>query len=177
MVGVGGFWAKIQSSSGGSWGEVGISGWGASRVGTGWIPRNVQVCKSWCACYVLVRRPLWKSRQDDGGLTWQRGEGLKKGVNHEHDEWRVCAYSLQPHGLQPTRLLCPWDSPGKNTGMGGHFLLQGNFPTPGLNPRLPCLLRWRQVLYHWAICGAPTSAHNSHLFEEVQCVSPSVFRC
>ena len=33
--------------------------------------------------------------------------------------------SLRPHGLQPARLLCPWDSPGKNTGVGYHFLLQG----------------------------------------------------
>ena len=32
--------------------------------------------------------------------------------------------SVQPHRQQPTRLLCPWDSPGKNTGMGCHFLLQ-----------------------------------------------------
>ena len=32
--------------------------------------------------------------------------------------------SVQPHGLQPTRLLCPWDSPGKNTGVDCHFLLQ-----------------------------------------------------
>ena len=32
--------------------------------------------------------------------------------------------SVRPHGLQPTRLLRPWDSPGKNTGVGCHFLLQ-----------------------------------------------------
>ena len=31
---------------------------------------------------------------------------------------------MQPHRLQPTRLLSPWDSPGKNTGVGCHFLLQ-----------------------------------------------------
>jgi len=37
------------------------------------------------------------------------------------------------HGLQPTRLLCLWDFPGKNTGVGCHFLLQGIFPTHGLN--------------------------------------------
>ena len=37
--------------------------------------------------------------------------------------------SLQPHELQPARLLCPWDSQGKNTGEGCHFLLQGTFPT------------------------------------------------
>ena len=32
--------------------------------------------------------------------------------------------SVRPHRRQPTRLRCPWDSPGKNTGMGCHFLLQ-----------------------------------------------------
>ena len=31
---------------------------------------------------------------------------------------------MRPHKRQPTRLLCPWDSPGKNTGVGCHFLLQ-----------------------------------------------------
>ena len=33
--------------------------------------------------------------------------------------------SLRPHGLQPARLLCPWDSPGKDTGLGCHALLRG----------------------------------------------------
>src|SRR5574337_888518 len=32
--------------------------------------------------------------------------------------------SVRPHRRQPTRLPCPWDSPGKNTGAGCHFLLQ-----------------------------------------------------
>ena len=36
----------------------------------------------------------------------------------------VISYSVRPHRQQPTRLLCPWDSPGKNTGVGCHFLLQ-----------------------------------------------------
>ena len=39
--------------------------------------------------------------------------------------------------MQPTRVLCPWDSPGKNNGVGfhsNHFLLQGIFPTQGSNP-------------------------------------------
>ena len=36
--------------------------------------------------------------------------------------------SLQPHGLWPARLLCPWDSPGKNAGVGCHALLLGIFP-------------------------------------------------
>ena len=42
-----------------------------------------------------------------------------------------------PDGLQPARLLRPWDSPGKSTGVGCHFLLQGIFPTQGSNPGLP----------------------------------------
>ena len=33
---------------------------------------------------------------------------------------------LWPHGLQPARLLCPWSFPGKNTGVGCHFLFQGS---------------------------------------------------
>ena len=52
--------------------------------------------------------------------------------------------SSQPHGLQPTRLLCPWDFPGDSTGMGCHCLLQGIFPTQGSNPGLPY---WGQMLY------------------------------
>ena len=45
----------------------------------------------------------------------------------------VVSTSLRFYGLQPTRLLCPWDSPGKNTGMGCCALLQRIFPTQGLN--------------------------------------------
>ena len=45
--------------------------------------------------------------------------------------------SLQPHGLEPTRLLCPWNSPGKNTGVGCHSLPQGIFPKERSNPGLP----------------------------------------
>ena len=47
--------------------------------------------------------------------------------------------SLQPPGLQPTKLLCPWGSPGKNIGVGCHSLLQGNLPNPGVTPRCPKL--------------------------------------
>ena len=53
--------------------------------------------------------------------------------------------SLRPHGLYPTRLLCPWDFPGNSTGVDCHFLLQGIFPNQGLNPGLP---HCRQTLYH-----------------------------
>ena len=44
-------------------------------------------------------------------------------------------------------LFYAWNSPGKNTGMDCHSLLQRNFPTQGLNPGL---LHHRQILYHWS---------------------------
>ena len=55
----------------------------------------------------------------------------------------VISDSLRSFGPWPARLLCPWDSPGKNTGVSGHALLQGLFPTQGLNPHLLCLLHWQ----------------------------------
>ena len=55
----------------------------------------------------------------------------------------VVSDSLQPYGLQPARLLCPWNFPGKNTGVGYHFLLQRIFPTQGSNPCLLHLLHWQ----------------------------------
>ena len=57
--------------------------------------------------------------------------------------------SLWPLRLQPARLLCPWDSPGKNTGAGWHALLQEIFPTQGWNPSVLYLLHCRQSLYCW----------------------------
>ena len=53
-------------------------------------------------------------------------------------KWKVKVKSLsrvrleRPHGLQPTRLLCPWDFPGKSTGVGCHCLLR-NIPLPPSN--------------------------------------------
>ena len=52
--------------------------------------------------------------------------------------------SVRPHRRQPTGLPGPWDSPGKNTGVGCHFLLQEIFPTRGPNPGLQ---HCRQTLY------------------------------
>ena len=56
----------------------------------------------------------------------------------------VMSNFLQPHELWPTRLLCPWNSPGKNTGVGCHALLQRISLTQGSNPGL---LHCRQILY------------------------------
>ena len=48
----------------------------------------------------------------------------------------VVSDSVQPPGLQLTRFLCPWESSGKNTGVGCHFLLHGIFLNHGSNLHL-----------------------------------------
>ena len=50
---------------------------------------------------------------------------------------RAC--SVMSESLQPTWVLCPWDFPGKNTGVGSHILLQGIFPTQRLDPQVSCI--------------------------------------
>ena len=83
---------------------------------------------------------------------------------------------LQSYGLQSARLLCPWDSPGKNTGVGCRDLLQGIFPSQGSNP---CLL----YLLYWQAGSSPLAppGKSIYLFESKQRpenpshVSPGVF--
>ena len=69
-----------------------------------------------------------------------------KMINQREREWShsVMSDSLQPHGLQPTRFLHPWNFPGKSTGVSCRFLLQVIFPTQGLNLGLR---HCRQMLY------------------------------
>ena len=88
-------------------------------------------------------------------------------MQRSHREW-VCACSvasvmsdsLWPYGLQPTRLLCSWDSPGKNTGVGCHFLLQGDLPDPGMEPvslTSPALAGW-----FYGTSGTWEAQHREH---------------
>ena len=72
----------------------------------------------------------------------------------------VVSDSLQPHGLWPAGLLCPGDSPGRNTRMGCHALLQGIFPTQGsiLN-----LLHWQADSFPLTTLGSWLSLVHSVL--------------
>ena len=54
------------------------------------------------------------------------------------------SHSVMSDSLRPHELYSPWNSPGLNSGVGGHSLLQGIFLTQGLNP---VLLHCRQILY------------------------------
>ena len=84
-----------------------------------------------------------------GSITTQRdGEGLEVGG----DVCMCCAVlshpvmsdSFQPYRLQPAEFLCPWKSPGENSGVSSLSLLQGIFLTQKLNQGL---LHCRQILY------------------------------
>ena len=82
----------------------------------------------------------------------------------------VMSNSLWSHGLQPAWLLCPLDSPGKNTGTGYHFLLQGIFLTPGSNLHLLCLL-------HWQVGSLPLTAPGKPCVWVCVCVCVCLYTC
>ena len=105
----------------------------------------------WCVWPFLGN--LASKRMSDAGTgsqVWAAGE---ESVELRQDSWEILADgrashsvvcdSVRPYGLQLTRLFCPWDAPGKDTGVGCHFLLQGIFLTQGSNPGLLCLLHWQ----------------------------------
>ena len=65
-----------------------------------------------------------------------------------HACWSLQLWPCDPMDYSPPGSSVHGDSPGKNTGVGCRSLLQGIFPTQGLNPHLLRLLHCRQVLYH-----------------------------
>ena len=75
----------------------------------------------------------------------------------------VVSDSLWSRGLQPASLLCPWDFPGKNTGVACHELLQGIIPIQGLNPESPA----------WLVDSLPLSHQGSSLM----LTTPKKFPC
>ena len=96
----------------------------------------------------------WPEKQTQKNLC--RNLSPKKDEQRTHSlccvSHSVVLDSLQPHGLKPTRLLCPWDAQAKNTGVGCYFLLQKIFPTQESNLDL---LYSRQILYHLSHQGFP----------------------
>ena len=127
--------------------DCSLPGWKARTLG--WVampssrgfywPRN-QTHVSCVSCTAGRFFTHWATWEAHMLLKWSQ-------VKSSHS---VVSDSLWPHGLQPTRLLSSWDSPGKSTGVGCHFLLQGIFPTQGSNLGLP---HHRQTLYHLSYQG------------------------
>ena len=93
-----------------------------------------------------------RSETDQQYSSWQR---CLQGIVLYCLVTKQCPTLLQSHGLQSTRLLYPWDSPGKNTGVDRHFLLQGILPTHGSNPHLPHLLHWQVNSLPLSHLGSP----------------------
>ena len=98
-------------------------------------------------------------RVNSGSLWWTGRPGMLQPmglqrVGHDWEtelnwtDWCMHGQSLSCVLLFATlwtvahQAVCPWDFPGKSSGVGCHFLLQGIFPTQGSNPRLPSLLRF-----------------------------------
>ena len=86
-------------------------------------------------------------------------QSKRESVSHS-----IGSNSLWLHGLQPARLLCPWKSPGKNTGVDSHSLLQRIFLTQGLNPALlhcwwtlisksPGKPYWKDKPFYFHVCS------------------------
>ena len=104
-----------------------------------------------------------------------------KALNKVHaKEMYVCSVlvvsnSLRPCGLQPAKLLCPWDSPGKNTGVGCHVLLQGIFPTQGPNQHFLCLLHWQVGSLLLAPPGKPIHVHSSNIHNSHEVKTTQMF--
>ena len=88
----------------------------------------------------------------------------------------VLSESLWPHGLQPARLLCPWNYPHKNIGVDCHFLLHRFFPTQGSNLQLMQLLHWQAESLPLRHLGSPLYCCES---ESIICsiVSLSLWPC
>ena len=103
-----------------------------------------------------------------GAMGWA-GSLTREGTSCVSEHCLV-SHCLGPGGLQPPRLLCPRNSPGKSTGVGCHFLLQGIFPTQGLNSGL---LHWRQILYHLSHQGSPGKGYMLQIADSLCCTAGS----
>ena len=100
--------------------------------------------EEWCAAvHGVSKSRTWLSNRTElnsSGVKLEEGRSVVVVVVDSPSHVQL----LRPHELWPTRLLCPWDFPGKNTGVDCHFLLQIIFPTQELNL---ALLHCSQILY------------------------------
>ena len=106
----------------------------------GYLYRDLNFLRELKKGWRLTGSWVEKSTRQKKGRIHQSGHFSEKG-NVYSTMARVLSHSvisdsLWPHWLQPSSLLCPWNFPGKNAGVGCHFLLQGIFLTQGSNPYL-----------------------------------------
>ena len=114
---------------------------------------------------VLASHSVWvcdrvdRSHKDKMVVEWTWEPGVIESTEREKPEgfcvhaWQVASVvsnSLWPHDYSPPGPSVHGIFPGKNIGVGCHFLLQGIFPKHRSNPYFMCLLHCRWILYHWA---------------------------
>ena len=108
------------------------------------------VCSSYSPTISLLLHLLTTTNMSFISVILSLQKVLYKWNHTVYNLWVKVAQScptLQPHGL-----YSPWHSPGQNTGVDSLSLLQGIFPTQGLNPGLP---HYRQILYQVSLKGSP----------------------
>ena len=82
---------------------------------------------------------------------------------------------MRPYGLQPTRLLCPWDSPGQEYWSGLPCPSPGDLPDPGIEPMsLMSTCTGKQVLYHERRVGSIPGLGRSHIPRSDQACAPQL---
>ena len=111
-------------------------------------------------CFISIFSLLWWSGTELELPTSQVCLYMWKPKPHLYKQLCVCpkpCSTLQPYRLQPARLLCPWNFPGNNTGVGCRFLLQGIFLAQGSSPSLLHLLHWQVDCVPLAPPGKPSS--------------------
>ena len=112
---------------------------------TTWLRGNrwhLALGNHWLQVYPVNRQQGFHNRENSSPRL------IKEKLTHLDNKYtyKQCVFKY------PTRLLCPRDFPGKNTGVGCHPLLQGIFPTEGLNLGL---LHCRWILHHLNHQGSP----------------------
>jgi len=136
-------WVSISFSRRSSWPRdrtlISCISWIGSKFFTIWATRETHVCMYVISTYLCVYAYIYVCIYKYNIFVCVYAVCLVT---------KLCPILCNPIDCSLPRLLCPWDFPGKNTGVGCHFLLQGIFPTWALNP---CLLR----LLHWQADSLP----------------------
>ena len=147
----------------------GLESKGSQRVRHNWRDLALSVWIAAFCGHVLLPTLLWSL------WAWKLIQINCIILNGKHSTWhrlRACSVtsvvsdSLWPYGSQTSRLLCPWDSPGKNTGVSCHVLFQTIFLIQGSDLHLLCLL-------HWQAGSLPLAPPGTQYESEVTQLSPT----
>ena len=115
------------------------------NVGNSWDPTETT-----CAEQIEDTFPLLSFHKF---IFLQHSNSHQEKSESENVSRSIVSDSLQPVDCKPIRLLCPWDSPSRNTGVSCHYILHGLFLAQGSNQGL---LHCRSVLYYLRHQGSPT---------------------